>query len=174
MSDIMSFPLASVVNPLIRAASIIYLEKLIPTPHAAHDFRHCLSLLNVHVRNVVLHLYEQESYMQDSCFALDHLAATNCLRPLIIWVCAIAYAVSTVSDANDKHVDLVAFEDCLGLLVGTSPRDVDGLLDSDFELCRLLPVQELDSLCGDDREILKLIMIDYEERLLMQPMNSFM
>ncbi|CAM1502908.1 Fc.00g076840.m01.CDS01 [Cosmosporella sp. VM-42] len=174
MADIMAFPLANVVNPLIRAASMIYLEKLIPQYHAGHEYRRCLSLLNQHVRNVVLLLYEQESYMQDPCFALDNLASTNCLRPLIIWVCIVAYAVSTVGDPKDKPIDLVAFEDCLGLLIGPNPKDVDGLLDSDFELCQILPVQELGVIACDDREILKQIMIDYEERLLTQPMNTFL
>lgn len=156
--------LVNSIDKILRTASILYLEILAPTHHRIPE---CIALLGDLARSIILHLYEQE-LIQDSYFALDNIANTDHLRPIVIWVCTLVYAFNAYSRANmanpSMQLNLLPFEDCISLLVGPQSIDVDNLLESDFALCRLLPVQELAGLLLDDRLILKTILTNYEGR----------
>ena len=163
-ADNTNLTLSNVVDNILRTASVLYLEMLTPT---YQQIRECITRLSDLAGSVILHLYEQE-FVQDSYFALDNLANTDHVRPIIIWVCTVVYAFNTRSQSNmtefNKQLNLLPFEDCLGLLVGPRAIDVDNLLEDDFALCRLLPVQELTGSLLDDRAILKMILTNYEGR----------
>ena len=115
----------------------------------------------------------------------DDLASIEHLRPVLIWVCTVAYAVANILDKERwtplwKLVDRTAYQDCIAILLGSgsgtvpSAADIDALPASDFALCEILPVSQLASVRSDEKTLLKEIVHDYRKRLAMETMPLFL
>lgn len=170
---------ANILDPVVRICGILYLEELLPEPRTMDPYSVPLSLLNQHVREIVLRLRDREAAFlagapSSSTSSIDGLPGDiAALRPLLLWVCMVAYTLAQIVEADvsfinsgAQPVDRAPYQDCVVLLVGgdASPAGVDALPERDLELARLLPVQELRVLGYDDRVVLKQIVGDYEAR----------
>lgn len=165
---------ANILDPVVRIAGILYFEELIPEPRTIDPYAVPLGLLSTLVRDIVMRLHDREAAFlapgPEHPF-LDGLPQDPAaLRPVLLWACMVAYTVAHIAEADTTFrpshaVDRVPYQDCVALLLGAaSPCAVDALPEGDFELARLLPVQELHSSAYDDRSILKTIVADYEAR----------
>ncbi|KAF7559965.1 hypothetical protein G7046_g4188 [Stylonectria norvegica] len=130
------------LDTALRAASILYLQEFFPQDYATGTNKDVMLLLNAQVRSIVLHLHKREAQMQTSYFTNNDLTCNDLLRPILIWICMVACSIGSnrVSEVANI-VDRMAYKDCLGILIGFAPTDVDELADTDFELCAMLPIQ---------------------------------
>ncbi|KAH7313382.1 hypothetical protein B0I35DRAFT_480071 [Stachybotrys elegans] len=170
-------PPPNVLDSVIRIASILYIEELLPEPYTVEPYSFLFSMLNQQIRTINSRLRERKSFLSDSGYGLDGLPQLQFLRPVMIWVCMVAYAVAKVAelDASIQTVilDLTPYQDCIGLLVGSKSSDLDLLSDQDFELCGLMQIQELRTVNCDDRMFLNQIVSDYSRRL-MGPIDPYL
>jgi hypothetical protein len=170
----------NLLDPVIRIASILYMEELVSEPRTPGSYQVLLAMLSRQIQTITMRFHERGTYTQSPGLILDGLPHTDVLRPLLLWTCMVIYYIAQVTDADTglclQPIDLDCYLECVALLVGLSAEDVDALADCDLEFCRLLPVQELGTMTYDDRTLLKRMLADYEARRYMdrQPLGSYM
>lgn len=166
----------NILDPVVRIASILYVEEFIPELTTINPYGVQLALLNHQMLEIVLLLRNRTAAFlagtasSPDDFSFDGLHRdTPALRPVLVWVCVVAYTVAQIVETNPNFythpIDRTPYQDCVALLLGaTSPDDVAALPASDFELANLLPVHSLGSLGFENEAVLKQITADYEAR----------
>ncbi|KAI9167413.1 hypothetical protein HJFPF1_03540 [Paramyrothecium foliicola] len=166
-------PVASgnLLDPILRIGAILYMEELLSEPRTATSYNVLLAMLSHQLQIITMRFHERGAFQQNTGLVLDGLPHDDVLRPLLIWAAMVVFSIAQVADAETgfclQPIDMRPYLECVALLVGTRPEDVDALADCDFELCKLLPVQELGATTWDDRTILKRMLADYESRHFM-------
>ena len=187
-------PAANMLDPVVRIAGILYIEEIFQELRSMAPYAIPISLLNYQLRLIVGRVQarldastfsEQISTTSPLSIEDDDLASIEHLRPVLIWVCTVAYAIANILDKERwtplwKMVDRTAYQDCIAVLLssgsGTVPSaaEVDTLPESDFALCEVLPVSQLASVRSDEKTLLKEIVRDYRQRLAMETMPLFL
>lgn len=157
----------------LRTAALLYVQASSPDRITPPPYRMLLNLLKQQVRNISMKMHHG-SHTQSFPFTYDGLPPVTALRPVIIWVCMVAYRIADIVETKAREVvDRESYQDFVGMAVGSSKDDVDKLSKNDLSLCRLLPVQHIGE-NGEDRMLLKQIISDYQKKQLLQPVDPFL
>lgn len=137
-------PGTTVLEPVMRICGILYLKEYFPDfPRNIGGYAILLYMLRYHLSKV------------DDALLLNRNA-----RAMLVWACLMGDTVSRLANGNEQRYsdteqyDRSIFRDRLVDLVSTSPdvptfngesltADVDGLLSSDWAVCRLLDLSKI-------------------------------
>ena len=139
-------PGTTVLEPVMRICGILYLKEYFP------DFPH-----NIGGYAILLHMLRYQLSRVDDSMLLNRNA-----RAMLVWACLMGDTVSRLANANEQRYsdteqyDRSVFRDRLVDLIGTLPDvpgsrfeertpggGVDGLLSSDWAVCRLLDLGKI-------------------------------
>ncbi|WQF75499.1 hypothetical protein CDEST_00513 [Colletotrichum destructivum] len=160
----------NLLESALRAAAIMYIEVLVPDePGSPLAHAILLNLLSALVQTIVQCLQERQSKTRNekprgnSCDDDDDdddcLPSTATSKPVLIWICIVGFVVSKLYEtdlaARGILFDRACYGQCLAMIVGLEPEDVDRLRDEDLALCRVLDARGLRIQPCDERVILK-------------------
>ncbi|TID01327.1 hypothetical protein CH35J_003774 [Colletotrichum higginsianum] len=159
----------NLLESALRAAAIVYIEVLVPDePGSPLAHAILLNLLSTSVQTIVQRLQERQSKTrnekprENSCDDDDDddcLPSTATSKPVLIWICIVGFVVSKLYEtdlaARGILFDRACYGQCLAMIVGPEPKDVDRLRDEDLALCRVLDARGLRIQPCDERIILK-------------------
>jgi hypothetical protein len=82
------------------------------------------------------------------------------MKPVLIWICLFANAVSLIANRNEDHLgsdryDCSIYRVCIVDVVGLAAEDIDALSEDDLMLCHLLDLRHITGQEWDDRFGLK-------------------
>ncbi|EPE07300.1 hypothetical protein F503_07951 [Ophiostoma piceae UAMH 11346] len=139
-------PGTTVLEPVMRICGILYLKEYFP------DFPR-----NIGGYAILLHMLRYQLSKVDDSMLLNRNA-----RAMLVWACLMGDAVSRLANVNEQRYsdteqyDRSVFRDRLVDLISTSPEvpestfeeltpggGVDGLLSSDWAVCRLLDLSKI-------------------------------
>lgn len=152
---------SNILEPIVRLASILYIEALVPDdPRTLNGYAVLLTLMSKLFGDVmrrIRHLNEQGEKDEP----IDELPEVAVMRPVMIWASLVAYVVAWLGD-KEVHwgavrYDRDAYRECLVYFVGSRPEDVDLLIEGDLELCQLMGMKDLIGNKMDTRVLLKAV-----------------
>ncbi|KAF9875530.1 hypothetical protein CkaCkLH20_06911 [Colletotrichum karsti] len=165
-------PAANLLEPVLRAAAIVYLEILVPDePRNPMVHAVPLNLLSASVHNVVQKLQKREAREgrlwggDDKDEGDDDLPSMEALRPVMIWACLVGSVISKLCEMDLVLMGIVFdrgyYGQCLSLVIGPEPEHVDLLHDEDLALCKVLDVRGLRIKQQDERALLKALLREH-------------
>jgi hypothetical protein len=162
-------PAENILEPVVRLASVLYIEALIPDdPRTLNGYAVLLTLMSKTMGDVMNRLRRRGAIAGDRRFD-DGLFEIATLRPVMIWAALVAYVVAWLGE-REVHWGSVRYErsvyrDCLLYFIGPEPEDVDLLSDSDLAFCEILDLQGLLRKKLDTRELLQAIIRNHVDGL---------
>lgn len=161
-------PTENILEPVVRLASVLYIEALIPDdPRTLNGYAVLLTLMSKTMADVMGRL-RRRGAVENGRFD-DGLLEIAAMRPVMIWAALVAYVVAWLGE-REVHWGSVRYErsvyrDCLLYFIGPEPGDVDRLSDSDLAFCEILDLQGLLRKRLDTRELLQAIIGDHVDGL---------
>ena len=154
-------PTLNCLDSVVRIAALLYTEEMFPECHTVDPYGVLYRLLNKHFKVINARLSKGASMWSD-----QSLPPPDQLRPILIWVCLVACTVGRIIELEVsfkvRTTDFTPYQCALAHLIPLGSMGVDSLPESDFRLCKLLPIELLRVTCSGYRHALKTIMFKYE------------
>jgi hypothetical protein len=147
------------LNSLIRVAALLYIEDLLPDSRSVDLFTILLTVLIHQTQTILQYMIHRHLYP-------DALPDADSVRPVLLWVCMVGYAVTGFTNAQKgTRLDGSVFEDCAGLALAGAPLEEErDDAEGDLGLCEMLPLSELRSVGCDGGTLLRQMIAGLEAR----------
>ncbi|KAH6694036.1 hypothetical protein F5X68DRAFT_200115 [Plectosphaerella plurivora] len=154
----------NILETLVRLASVLYIEALIPDdPRTLNGYAVLLALMSKTMDDVMGRLRcRAELPLKGSYY--DGLFDIATMKPVMIWAALVAYIVASLGDrevcSGGVRYERSIYRDCLLYFIGPEPDDVRLLSHTDLAFCEVLGIQGLLRRKLDTKELLKAIIRD--------------